>query len=190
MSESLIVETEIDLGDVQARVETRINRRAKRLIVRVDSVRGTVHVTVPSRRSIPAALLFAQERSQWIRDELANGPKALPFAEGVVFPFQGIPHRIQRRGGMRSPVCRLEPADPGRLPTVNVGGDAGHTNRRVCDWLKHEARDLLTCRSDRYCDRLGVRRGKIRITDTRSRWGSCSENGTLSYNWAPDHGPG
>ena len=186
--------TEINLGDRFAPVEARINRRAKRLIVRVDSLSGIVHVTAPSKRAVPEALNFARERASWIRAELQAGPKAVPFAVGGLCPYRGKPHLITRDGGPRAPVRVIssgvrEPCD--QRAQILVGGDDAHTNRRVCDWLKRQARLILTQRVEVYSARLNVRYSKIRIVDTRSRWGSCSEEGTLSFSWrlilAPDH---
>ena len=54
------VETEIDLGDRIAPLTAKINKRAKKLIVKVDPVAGRVLVTAPSKRSLPEALRFAE----------------------------------------------------------------------------------------------------------------------------------
>lgn len=185
-----LVQTEIDLGDRIVPVCARINRRARRLIVRVDSLTGTVHITAPSKRSLPDALKFARERASWIRAELLAGPKAQLFEAGGLCPYRGIAHVIVREGGARQPIRVRAGEGPEQSPALIVGGEAAHLNRRLTDWLKRKARAVLIEKSDYYCNRLGVVRGKIRIGDTRSRWGSCSEDGVLSYSWrlilAPD----
>ena len=61
------------------------------------------------------------------------------------------------------PVLRLEPID-------ERGG------RRL-------ARALVTETARAEAPRIGVAYRRIAIRDTRSRWGSCSSNGTLSFSW-------
>jgi predicted metal-dependent hydrolase len=46
-----------------------------------------------------------------------------------------------------------------------------------------EARDRLTEACAREAARLGLRYARIRIADQRTRWGSCSRRGTLSFSW-------
>ncbi|MCM1498515.1 MAG: M48 family metallopeptidase [Clostridium sp.] len=49
--------------------------------------------------------------------------------------------------------------------------------------LKEQARTMLTARTDYYAGILQVKYQKIRIGNQRTRWGSCSSRGTVSYNW-------
>ena len=187
----MIVEKTLDIGGRVLPVEVRINRRARRYIIRADSLRGVVQLTVPSKRSIPSAMRFAKERASWIEACLDEGPRAISFCENLIFPFRGVDHRLVHQPGELRLRTKLVPAqdvqdahiegDP--YPKLLVGGEASHINRRVTDWLRREARKVLTARTDFYCQRLEVKRGKIRIGDTKSRWGSCSADGTIAYSW-------
>ncbi len=49
--------------------------------------------------------------------------------------------------------------------------------------LKRQAREVLTKKSDDYKEILHVNYTRIRIGDQKTRWGSCSSKGTISYNW-------
>jgi predicted metal-dependent hydrolase len=51
-------------------------------------------------------------------------------------------------------------------------------------WYRRQARRELTEIARREGDRLGLTGwSRIRIGDQRSRWGSCSSRGTLSFSW-------
>lgn len=49
--------------------------------------------------------------------------------------------------------------------------------------LREKARKVLTEKTDYYKRLIGVDYKKIRIGDQKTRWGSCSSSGTISYNW-------
>ncbi|MEZ5915094.1 MAG: YgjP-like metallopeptidase domain-containing protein [Parvularculaceae bacterium] len=168
------LQTTIDLGDRTAPLTARVNRRARRLIITVDSVAGRVIVTAPSKRALPEAIDFARNSSSWIKSRLADTAGAKPFADGVIFPLRGRPTTIVQTGSPRNAVRQ----DGER---IFVGGDSGHINRRVTDWLKREARSALTARADYYADAVNRKRGAISIRDTRSRWGSCAADGSMSF---------
>ncbi len=171
--------TELNVGERIVPLVARVNRRAKRLIVKVDPVAGEILVTAPSKKTVPEAIRFAGERIDWIASQLNDELKGKPFVEGMKIPYCGVNHVIVRSGGLRAPVR----VDDEFLPVIRVGGEPAHVNRRVTDWLKREARNQLTERVDHYCARLGKKRGALRIRDTRTRWGSCSSDGTLSFSW-------
>ena len=49
--------------------------------------------------------------------------------------------------------------------------------------LKTLARDAFIERSCLYASRMGVQFEKIRLSSAKTRWGSCSLKGSLSFNW-------
>lgn len=48
---------------------------------------------------------------------------------------------------------------------------------------RERARRVLTDKTEYYKRLVGVDYGKIRIGDQKTRWGSCSSRGTISYSW-------
>jgi predicted metal-dependent hydrolase len=48
---------------------------------------------------------------------------------------------------------------------------------------RRRARRILTELAEREAPRLGVSFERIAIRDQRTRWGSCSSRGTLSFSW-------
>ncbi|MBR1598698.1 MAG: M48 family metallopeptidase [Lachnospiraceae bacterium] len=49
--------------------------------------------------------------------------------------------------------------------------------------LREKARGVLTEKTDYYKKLLNVDYQRIRIGDQKTRWGSCSSKGTISYSW-------
>lgn len=170
------IETTIDLGDRTAAMFLRVNRRARKLIVKIDPVSGAVLVTAPSQRAVPDAIAFARSRAGWIREQLDRASGGRAFANGVRFPLRGEPTLLVHTGRRRDPV-RLEGA------TLYAGGDTDHLNRRVIDWLKAESRQVIIERVDAHTRSLGRRRGPISIRDPKTRWGSCARDGAMSFSW-------
>jgi len=149
------------------------------LILKVDPVAGEILVTAPSKRSLKEAIRFANDRADWIETQLDERLRAKPFSQHLLFPYRGQTHEIIREGGPRAPVRRRD----GAPPKLIVGGEEVHLNRRLTDWLKRQARQALTEKTDLYCSLIGRKRRALRIRDTRTRWGSCASDGALSFSW-------
>lgn len=155
--------------------------RARRYTIRVRDAWRDVVLTMPTRGSLADAHSFAQKNIAWIASKLARLPDVVPFADGETVPFRGVPHRIAHRPRARGTVWLERDESGGAL--LCVAGSASHVSRRVTDFLKREAKKTLTEASLFYAAKIGVGIKRIGLRDSASRWGSCSESGSLSYSW-------
>lgn len=159
-------------------LRVRRDARARRIVLRIDSLNDGAVVTVPARVPVREGLRLAHDKADWILDRLARLPPRIPFADGAVVPLRGN-------------VCilRHDPIPSGR-GVVRRDGDmlwiAGrpeHLARRFSDWLKREARREIAALVAAKTATIGLRQGRIALRDTRSLWGSCSAKGDFSFCW-------
>ncbi len=162
-----------ELGDV----EFRIDRRARRISIAVCHARRRVVLTAPSERTRRAAYAFLESRVDWARDELSRLPEPRPFAPGADILLRGELVRLLAMDG-RGP-ARFD----GQNNAVLVPGQPDAFSGRVRRFLRAEAMADLTAALERHCAVLKRPAPPVTLRDTRSRWGSCTADGSLSFSW-------
>jgi predicted metal-dependent hydrolase len=53
----------------------------------------------------------------------------------------------------------------------------------IIAWLKEEALRVVTERTVFYADLIGVKFSAIKLSEAKSRWGSCSAKNNLNFAW-------
>jgi len=165
---------EMDGHEIPLRV--RQNPRARRLSLRVDPIEGCAVLTVPPAASVIEGINFARRKSGWLLNRLGEVSPRIPFADGTTVSVLG----------QTCMICHAP--DAGRVITcedgeICVSGRAEHLARRLTDWLKREARRELAERAHKLAAVLDMKVSRVSVRDTRSRWGSCSAKGNLSFSW-------
>jgi predicted metal-dependent hydrolase len=166
----------LKVNDRELSVRLSEHARARRVSLRVDPIKGCVVLVKPRRTSKRAAIAFAIDKADWIAARIAELVPPIPFSHGVEVPILGDPHIIHHHPDARRGVWREAGA-------LNVSGTGDHLSRRVHDWFKGEARKVISPIAHNYADTLGKTIAAISLRDTRSRWGSCTSDGRLSFSW-------
>jgi len=168
----------LSVGGETVSVRVRTYGRSRRLRVTV-APDGMVQLSAPRRSSEAAIDRFLVEVRPWLARTLAEQRAragALGLARPGVVPLDGrlAPLTWSRDGRAGA---RLAGG------AVVVSGPADEAAAALERLLRRLAREQAQALLDSWSPRLGVRPGAIRIGDQRSRWGSASARGTVSFCW-------
>jgi predicted metal-dependent hydrolase len=177
----------------------RRSPRARTLRVVIHPDRGVV-VTVPTpgrrgwSRPEPRVDEFLADRETWLRRHLDRQASAKAdlaarggLADGAMFRFRGDLHRLRvvagTAGARRSSVERVGGSHEDELIVRLAPRDKRSTAVVLEDWFRPAARREIERAIDRHADALHVRPTSVTVRDPRSRWGSASIQGRLSFSW-------
>ena len=143
----------VDIGGRVVEIPVRRSRRAKKLRIIVDELRD-VEIVVPTRTTNDEIDALLFEHRAWLERELARPPARFHLG-------------LQRDDVVW--IGGLALASP-RVPSVET-------------WYREQAREEITRIVKQESQRLQIGYTSLAIRDQRTRWGSCSQNGALSFNW-------
>jgi hypothetical protein len=149
---------------------------------RIDVGMDGIVVVLPEGSTADPETLLT-ENAAWVldkRDKYDSYRDQAPercFERGEQFPYLGesYPIVVERR-----PSSAVENG-AFRLAAHHV--EQTSIRRALEALYRREARETFERRAERYATEMGVSYGRIEIRNQRTKWGSCSTNGTLELNW-------
>ncbi len=150
------------------------------MTLRIEPGGRALKLTVPQGLPEREVSAFLSRHQGWLMTKLARFSGESELEDGGTILIRGVAHRIERTGRLRG---LTETIIVGDESVLRVGGAEEHLRRRIADYLKKEARNELERLVAVYAGRIGRRARSLSLKDTRSRWGSCSAEGDLSFSW-------
>jgi predicted metal-dependent hydrolase len=170
----------LDAGSSRVSVLFVRNPRARRYILRLQPA-GWARVTIPRGGSAAEARRFAERHTHWLKRQLerqgANPHRRQQWTVGTEMLFRGE-------------LAKIETVAPESSARVRIGGEEIPVRDATDDLRPAIERHLWRLAAQELpprvmefaaAQKLSVRR--VTVRNQRSRWGSCSRNGTVSLNW-------
>ena len=156
----------------------RTNRKKSASVQVVDR---QVQVIIPQALSDERIEQIVRDKTPWIRDKLRKQAllkpkKAKEYVSGEAFSYLGRNYRLKVIQGS-SEAVKLT------LGKLVVGADAD-IKQELTSWYMQHAEKRLNEKVVRFAQVLGVVPNSIKVKTYKSRWGSCSRSGDISFHWA------
>jgi predicted metal-dependent hydrolase len=158
----------------------RSKRRTIALIVERD---GTFTVRAPMRTPHSEIESFIRQKEDWIirtRDKMKSThderTSKRQYVDGEKFPFLGSSFDLKLVGPQR-PSLRFDNGF-----TLSRAAQA-KGERVFTRWYKERAFQVISERVEKYSQQYDFAPQQVRISSAKTRWGSCSSSGSLSFTW-------
>jgi predicted metal-dependent hydrolase len=164
-------------------VEYRFARRRRRTLgITVDA--GGLRVAAPLRAPWRDIEAFLREKERWILAKLEEWsrvprPTMLRGESGESLPLEGTPVTLEVRAGRRA-VTRHGSSLVVCAPRASVLAT-------LLAWLKAKALGVLRLRAAHYAARLALPAPHVTLSNARTQWGVCGEDGAIRLSWRLVH---
>jgi hypothetical protein len=182
----------IQYGNRVIQYNIKKGKRKKTVAVHINPM-ATITVFSPRHLDDEKIRMIVQKKARWILEKQkqvesnrhSNSMKE--FVSGESFPYLGKLYRLKVMKTAEDTIrkCRLV---NGRFLVEINGNHETEVNRTVVkkalvDWYLERAETKIKERVDRFSQQIGKTPLSIKIKNQERRWGSCSRNGSIRYNW-------
>lgn len=164
----------------------RVSTKARRLRMVIRAGSG-LEVVVPHGMPLRAHEPFLHEKAVWILQTLdrlreAAPRESPPLADGSVLRYAGRELALRLGPGTRAGHYRATLVG-GELRLGVPDASQGTLRRALEHWYRRQAETVFAERLTLYNQIYQYPYARVAIKAQKTRWGSCSRQGNLNFNW-------
>tara|TARA_Y100001970_G_C14253107_1_gene873257 strand:+ start:6218 stop:6922 length:705 start_codon:yes stop_codon:yes gene_type:complete len=162
----------------------KTNRKKSASIQLID---GQVRVRAPRSLSDKRIDDLIKKRIPWIKKKIkehAERPKAIEkkYVDGEIFSYLGKNYALQIIESDET-FIKLKNGSFVVAISKNDLGKAEKVQALLSEWFRVHANKYLQARTVKFAKIIGVSPISVSVKNYKARWGSCTINGALDYNW-------
>jgi predicted metal-dependent hydrolase len=165
----------IKLNGQQIQVNIRRNNKARRLILRPDLTTNSITLTLPTHAKLAQGLSFIEREHSRILGWL-NTHTPQEIQNGSAIPWQGQNYLVHHDANAPRGVYL-------RDGVFIVGGPIEQLPARLKRWIKAQALIAFKLKALTIAARHNLPLACVGLSNAKTRWGSCSQNGRIRLNW-------
>lgn len=155
---------------------------------------GEVVVVTPKRVHPHSVESFVQQQAAWIEQHLAkiNQKKASSETDSTIALFG----KVYQKQVVANPTISRGVSVGSKQLIINIPSPELKTTdlktkvqTYITRFLKNTAEQYIVPRTHQLGKHMGISFGTITLRQQKSRWGSCSSQGNLNFNWRLIHAP-
>ena len=172
-------------GPLTYTLRTSGRARRVRLVMRPG---GALEVVAPHGVTLARVEAALRQHEGWIlrtRERLARvAPVAEPepLADGRTLPFAGRALRLSLRADAPAGRYRARLVDDQLILSLPQADEA-LARAALTRWYRRQASDIFDARLAHWNAQYGYTWTRVAIKEQKTRWGSCSRQGALNFNW-------
>lgn len=163
-------------------------RRSRRKSIGLIIDRQGLRVAAPERSRLRDIEAMLQQHAGWVLEKLGewasrSAPTLLPLTEGAVLQLGGQPWRLRYSStGIQVRFLQMDAAD-GPSILLPAQAEAAQLRAGLCRAVKRHAAHVLSARAAMLAQAHGIALPPVRLSNARTRWGSCSRLSGIRLNW-------
>ena len=151
---------------------------------------GRVRVAAPYHVKPREVDDWLASKNEWVKRKLqqqAEQHSSIPqrcYRDGEILPL--MDERLTLMVGFSKPRQRSSAERLGDQVYLSLRPDKSRVeeaHNALEAWLKQTALPILSAKTAQLCRELGLPAASVRLRNTRSKWGHCTREGVIQYNW-------